>query len=83
MRRRSPTRREGVAEMTDVTEPPRYVLWVPLKEAAAMVGVCEKTLLKMARDGKVRIRQPNGPRGKRLVKVASLQDFDAKAKHGI
>ena len=51
--------------MADVMEPPKYMIWVPLKE------------------GKVKIKQPNGPHGKRLVKVASLQDFDAKAKHGI
>ena len=56
---------------------------VPLKEATEMVGLCEKTLMKMAKEGKVKIKQPNGPHGKRLVKVASLQDFDAKAKHGI
>lgn len=67
--------------MADVMEPPKYMIWVPLKEAAEMVGLCEKTLMKMAKEGKVKIKQPNGPHGKRLVKVASLQDFDAKAKH--
>lgn len=69
--------------MADAMEPPKYMIWVPLKEAAEMVGLCEKTLMKMAKEGKVKIKQPNGPHGKRLVKVASLQDFDAKAKHGI
>ena len=72
-----------VGTMADVMEPPKYMIWVPLKEAAEMVGLCEKTLMKMAKESKVKIKQPNGPHGKRLVKVASLQDFDAKAKHGI
>ncbi len=55
--------------MADVMEPPKYMIWVPLKEAAEMVGLCEKTLMKMAKEGKVKIKQPNGPHGKRLVKV--------------
>lgn len=57
--------------------------WVSLKQASAMLGgVDQKTLRKWARAGRIRMRQPSGYHGKLMVNVASIEEFDAKAKYG-